>query len=155
LWFLHFFPKKKPFSYSHCIFFYHHNCCNPGFGLATKAKGLQECGTRGSSGVTSHTPGSVRKCEGMNPHISKATPTLGDGIPVDSRNVRERFDKSKLNGLWHSLYYGKALETWMSKMGSHCSFGHLKHKLWPKERPRVKLLVWLLTRKSRESTWFT
>jgi hypothetical protein len=27
----------------------------------------------------------------------------------------------------------------MSKMGSHCSFGHLKHKLWPKERPRVKL----------------
>jgi hypothetical protein len=23
----------------------------------------------------------------------------------------------------------------MSKMGSHCSFGHLKHKLWPKEGP--------------------
>jgi len=22
----------------------------------------------------------------------------------------------------------------MSKMGSHCSFGHLKHKLWPKRR---------------------
>jgi hypothetical protein len=22
----------------------------------------------------------------------------------------------------------------MSKMGSRCSFGHLKHKLWPKER---------------------
>jgi hypothetical protein len=21
----------------------------------------------------------------------------------------------------------------MSKMGSHCSFEHLKHKLWPKE----------------------
>jgi hypothetical protein len=27
----------------------------------------------------------------------------------------------------------------MFKMGSHCSFGHLKHKLWPKERPGVKL----------------
>jgi len=26
----------------------------------------------------------------------------------------------------------------MSKMGSHCSFGHLKHKLWPKEGPGVK-----------------
>jgi hypothetical protein len=26
----------------------------------------------------------------------------------------------------------------MSKMGSHCSFGHLKHKLRPKEKPRVK-----------------
>jgi len=24
-------------------------------------------------------------------------------------------------------------------MGSHCSFGHLKHKLWPKEGPGVKL----------------
>jgi hypothetical protein len=26
----------------------------------------------------------------------------------------------------------------MSKMGSHCSFGHLKQKLWAKEGPRVK-----------------
>jgi len=43
----------------------------------------------------------------------------------------------------------------MSEMGSHCSFGHLKHKLWPKEGPGVKLPVWLLTRKSWESTWFT
>jgi hypothetical protein len=42
----------------------------------------------------------------------------------------------------------------MSKMGSHYSFGHLKPKLWPKERPRVKLVVWLLTTKSRESTRF-
>ncbi len=30
-------------------------------------------------------------------------------------------------------------------MTSHCSFGHLKHKLWPKERPGVKLAIWLLT----------
>ncbi len=28
----------------------------------------------------------------------------------------------------------------MSKMGLHCSFGHLKHKLWPKEGPGVKLV---------------
>jgi len=54
-------------------------CRNPSFGLATKAKGLQGCGPRGgprvkakrsqrcrprrSPGITSHTPGSVRKCE--------------------------------------------------------------------------------------------
>jgi len=54
---------------------------NPNFGLATKAKGLQGCGPRGSLGikakrsqgcglkksprVTSHTPGSVKKCEGV------------------------------------------------------------------------------------------
>jgi hypothetical protein len=28
----------------------------------------------------------------------------------------------------------------MSKMGSHCSFRHLKHKLWAKEGPGVKPL---------------
>ncbi len=37
-------------------------------------------------------------------------------------------------------------------MGSHDPFGHLKHKLWPKERPRVKLVIWLVTTKSQEST---
>jgi hypothetical protein len=56
-------------------------CHNPSFGLATKVKGLQGCGLRGSlgvkvkklqgcgprrsSGITSHTPRSVRKCEGV------------------------------------------------------------------------------------------
>jgi len=74
-------------------------CRNPSFGLATKAKGLQGCGPRESPGVTSHTPGSVGKCEGVNPHTFKATRTLGDGVPVDSQNFRERFEGSKLNGL--------------------------------------------------------
>jgi hypothetical protein len=39
-------------------------------------------------------------------------------------------------------------------MGSHDSFGHSVHKLWPKERPEVKLAVWLPTTKSWESTQF-
>jgi hypothetical protein len=43
----------------------------------------------------------------------------------------------------------------MSKMGSYDSFRHLKHKLWPKERPGVKLAIWLPTTKSQESTRFT
>jgi hypothetical protein len=42
----------------------------------------------------------------------------------------------------------------MSKMGSHCPFGHPKHKLWLKERSRVKLAVWLSTAKNQESTQF-
>ncbi len=29
----------------------------------------------------------------------------------------------------------------MFKMDSHDPFGHLKHKLWPKERPGVKLAI--------------
>jgi hypothetical protein len=49
-----------------------------------KAKALQGCEPKGSRGVTSHTLGSVRKCERVNTHIPKATPTLGDGVPVDS-----------------------------------------------------------------------
>jgi len=49
-------------------------CRNPSFGLATKAKGLQRCGPRGSPGVTSHTPGSVGKCEGVNPHTPRQFP---------------------------------------------------------------------------------
>ncbi len=27
---------------------------------------------------------SIRECEGVNTHTPKATPTLGDGVPVDS-----------------------------------------------------------------------
>jgi hypothetical protein len=42
----------------------------------------------------------------------------------------------------------------MSKMASHEPFGPLQHKLWSKERPGVKLAVWLPTTKSRESTRF-
>jgi len=90
---------------------YHSVCRNPNFGLVTKAKGLQGCGPRGSPGVTSHTPGSVGKCEGVNPHTHKATPTLGDGVPVESRNFREQFEGPKLNGLWRSLHHWKALGT--------------------------------------------
>jgi hypothetical protein len=42
----------------------------------------------------------------------------------------------------------------MSKMSSHDPFGHLQHKLWPKERPRVKLTIWLPTMGSRDLTRF-
>jgi len=39
-------------------------------------------------------------------------------------------------------------------MSSHDPFGYLKHKLWPKERPGIKLLIWPLTTKSRELPLF-
>jgi hypothetical protein len=39
-------------------------------------------------------------------------------------------------------------------MSLHYPFGHLKHKLWSKERLGVKLLVWLLTTKCQELTLF-
>jgi hypothetical protein len=52
------------------------------------------------------------------------------------------------------LYHWKAIETYMSKMGSHDPFGHLKHKLWPKEGLGVKLPIWLPTTKSQDLIWF-
>ncbi len=48
---------------------------------------------------------SVREYEGVNPHTPKATPTLGDGVPVDSQNFREQSQGSNLNGLWRYLYH--------------------------------------------------
>jgi hypothetical protein len=39
-------------------------------------------------------------------------------------------------------------------MGSHHPFGHLKHKLWPKEGLAIKLAIWFPTTKSRELTRF-
>jgi len=60
---------------------------------------------------------------------------------MDFQNFRERLEGSKLNGLWRFLYHWKAFETYMSKKDLHCSFGHLKHKLWPKEKQGVKLPV--------------
>jgi hypothetical protein len=44
-------------------------------------------------------------------------------------------------------------KVYISKMASHEPFGHLQHKLWLKERSGVKLVVWLPTTKSQESTW--
>jgi len=68
-------------------------------GSRPRQKGLQGCGPRGSLGVTSETPRCVGECEGMSHHTPKATPTLGDGVPVDSRNFRDQFEGSKLDGL--------------------------------------------------------
>jgi len=83
---------------------------NLSFGLTTKAKRLQGCGPRESSGVTSHTPGSVGKCEGVNPHTPKATPTLGDGVLVDSQNFREQFQGSNSMACGVLYIIGKLLE---------------------------------------------
>jgi hypothetical protein len=77
----------------------------------------------------------------MNPHTPKGTPTLRVGVSVDSQIFKEKFQGSKIIGLRRSLYHWKALGTYMSEMGSHDPFGHLKHKLWSKEGPRVKLVV--------------
>jgi hypothetical protein len=73
------------------------------------------------------------------------------GVLRDSWKRRTRLQGSKYLALRCSLYRWKGLEVWMSKMALHEPFGHLQHKLWLKERPGVKLAVWLPTTKSQES----
>jgi hypothetical protein len=46
-------------------------CRNLNLGFATKAKVGKGAGQEGSSKVTSHAPGSVGECEGINPHTPK------------------------------------------------------------------------------------
>jgi hypothetical protein len=77
----------------------------------------------------------------MNPHTPKAIPTLGDEVPMESRIFKKRLQGSKLNGSRNFLYHWKSLGMKMFKMGSHDPFGHLKHKLLPKEGSGVKLAI--------------
>ncbi len=120
----------------------------------TKARGLQGCGPRRRSGSHFTCSWEWKECEGMNPHTPKGTPMLGVGISKGLLIFRAQFQGSKPIALKISLYHWKDIETYMFEMGSQHSFGHLKHKLWPKESLGVKLAVWLPTTKSRESTRF-
>jgi len=142
-------------------------CRNLSFGLATKAKGLQGCEPKGSLRIKAEKkPGShitySRECKKVWGSMKKWTFTLLRQLPLweDECRWTSGTSKSDFRGqnsmaCGVSLYHWKALRTQISKMSSHCSFEHLKHKLWPKEGPRVKLPVWLPTRKSQKSTWFT
>ncbi len=106
--------------------------------LVTKARACKGEGQEGSMGVTSHALGNGGECEGMNPHTPKWTPTLGVAILMGSQIFKKQLQGSKPIGLSNYLYHWKSLKTYMSIMGSHCPFGHLKHRLWPKESLRVK-----------------
>jgi hypothetical protein len=122
--------------------------------LATKARAYKGAGQEGSMGITCHAPENVGECEGMDFHTPKWALTLGVWVPIDSQIFKEQLQGPKSIGLRNFLYHWKTLVKQMSEMGSHDSFRHLKHKLWPKERLRVKLRVCLSTTKSQKRLWF-
>jgi hypothetical protein len=47
------------------------NYRNPSLWFATKARAYKVVGQEGNPKVASHAPGSVKECEGMNPHTPK------------------------------------------------------------------------------------
>jgi len=90
-----------------------------------------------------------RKCE-----VATHTPENGTWESSKTLENSERDCRGQNTSYWSVFYtVGKVLKCRLSKMASHEPFGHLQHKLWSKERPRVKLAVWLPTTKSRESIW--
>jgi len=94
------------------------------------------------------------ECEGMNHHTPKWAPTLRIRILMKSQIFKEWFQRSKPIELENSSYHWRALRMYMSKMGSHGPFGYLKHKLWPKEGPIIKLPISLSITKSFKSPYF-
>ncbi len=86
-------------------------CRNFSFGLATKARACKVASQEGSRGIILHVPGSVGKCEGVNPHTSNGSSTLRVGVPMASQIFREQFQGSKYIEWKISLYHWKAIET--------------------------------------------
>ncbi len=80
----------------------------------------------------------VTKCENEDSH-SQVSSHLEVRVLVDFRTFREWLQRSRHLALRSSLYHWKAIEFYMSKMGLHDPFGHLQHKLWQKERPKIKI----------------
>jgi hypothetical protein len=132
----------KPLAFT-CI-----SCCNPNLGLPTKARGCKVVGQEKDLRVTSHVPRIAKSVREWTLTLPSELPCWELESQMDFRIFKAQLQGSKLIALQSSLYHWKAIEAEMSKMGSHSPFGHLKHKLWPKKRPGVKLGVWLPTIKS-------
>jgi hypothetical protein len=116
---------------------------------------LQGYGLRGSLGVTSHAPGSAKSVKEWTLTLPSEFPLWELESQMDSQMFTAQLQRSKPIGLKSSLYHWKSIKTYMSKLGSQYLFGHLKHKLWSKERSGVKLAICLPTTKSWELTQFS
>jgi len=142
--------------------------------LWVKAKAMQGCGPRGSSGVTSHTPGSARKCEGVwgsehshsqgSSHfgrwssggLPKLTPDgllkwSPDGLPKLHRAIWG------VKTQWIVTFFISLESSWNvdAKNGVALLIQTSETQVMAKRRgPGVELPIRLPTRKSRESTRF-
>ncbi len=88
-----------------------YNCRNLNIGFATKARAYKSAGQEGGLGDTSYTPESVGKCERMNPHTPKTTPTWRVRVLMDSQIFREQLHGLKPIVLRIFLYHWKNIET--------------------------------------------
>jgi hypothetical protein len=89
---------------------------------------------------------------GNEPSHPQGSSHLGSWSPNGLPNVQRTIVGVKTQ--WIEKLFISLESYWNVDMGSHDPFGHLKHKLWLKERLGIKLTVWLPTTKSRELTRF-
>jgi hypothetical protein len=122
--------------------------------FTTKARGYKVVGQEKDSGVTPHAFRSAKSVREWTLALISELPCWELESQMDSQIFRVRLQGSKPIALRNYLYHWKVIEAYMSKMSLHCPFGHLWHKLWPKERLIVKLAIWLPTIKSQDSTRF-
>jgi hypothetical protein len=96
----------------------------------------------------------VQRVWGNEPSHSQGNSHCGSWSPKWTPELL-KYDYRGQNPLaWRGYYIiGKLLKHRCLKW-ARIVFWHLKHKLWRKERSRVKLTIWLPTTKSQESTWF-
>jgi hypothetical protein len=66
---------------------------------------------------------------------------FGSWSPGGLLNLQKEISGVKTHWIGEFLISLERIGTYMSKVGSHDPFGHLKHKLWPKEGLGVKLVV--------------
>jgi hypothetical protein len=135
-------------------------CRNLSLGLATKAracdqgKGLRRCDPRVKPRSHISCSRECRRVWRNEPSHSQRSFHLGSwsssGFPSFHR-VIARVKTQCIDKFLISLEIFYNVDVYL---GSHDPLEHLKHKLWPKEGPGVKLLIWLLTTKSQESPQF-
>jgi hypothetical protein len=78
-------------NYANLVIFINDYVKTLALGSRPKQRACKVASQEGSPGVIPHALESVGKCEGMNPHTPKATLTLGNGLPVDSRIFKGDF----------------------------------------------------------------
>jgi len=96
----------------------------------------------------------VKKMWGNEPSHSQRSFHLGSWSPSGFLNVQRMIVREKTQ--WIEDFFISLKNYWNLNVWNRLAWPiwNLKHKLWPKEGPRVKLPTWLPTTKNRESTWF-
>jgi hypothetical protein len=118
------------------------SCHNLNLGLVTKARACKGAGQEWARESHFMLPGVQESVREWTPHY-QVSYHFGSWSPNGLLNLQKAIVGVKtlqLKSSWNLDVYDELIwPIWV-----------LKHKLWPKERLRVKLVVWLLTTKSQE-----